>query len=40
MIGTGTLLVAEGAGRRLQEVSVTGQHIRCIGEGVFDDAVR
>lgn len=35
----GNLLVADCLNERLQELTVEGNHVRCIGEGVFDDMV-
>lgn len=34
---TGTILVVEEGNRRVQELSMTGRHIRFIGEGCFND---
>jgi tripartite motif-containing protein 71 len=36
---TGTLLVAEGEGMRVQEVTLTGEHVRYIGRGFFEDVI-
>ena len=33
----GTILVSEHGNQRLQEVTLTGEHVRFIGEGRFDD---
>ena len=33
----GTIFVCDYGNKRLQEVTITGEHVRCIGEGHFDD---
>ena len=35
----GSLLVAEGVNKRLQQVTLEGEHVRFIGEGAFDSFI-